>query len=149
MQFISTFLALAATASAATLVPRQQAFFVKSFQAACIPHSVRCTYSFNITSDPAVFPEGSHCEITLNGPDKLPAVTQAPCDNSPFKFDFKPQDGGLYLAASQPINSRTNQDYCHKIPADQLVTDNNGAVQTQRYTGPADFQVSIFECDRK
>ncbi|TLS28085.1 hypothetical protein PpBr36_00071 [Pyricularia pennisetigena] len=147
MQFLSAVLALAATASAATLVPRQQAFFVKGFKAACVPHSVRCQYSFNITSDPQLFPEGTRCEATLNGPDKLPAVTQQPCDNT-WKFDVKPQDGGLYLAAFLPINSRVNQDYCHKIPADQLVVDDNGAVQTQRYNGPTDFQVSIFECDR-
>ncbi|KAI6361610.1 hypothetical protein MCOR25_006452 [Pyricularia grisea] len=146
MQFLSTILALAATASAATLVPRQQAFFVNDFQANCTEHSVKCSYSFDITSDST---KGTKCETELNGPDKLPEVKQAACEGGMWKFDVKPRDGGLYLAAFLPLNSRTNQDYCHKIPADQITTSpRNDSVQVQKYTGPTSFQVSIFDCDR-
>lgn len=57
-----------------------------------------------------------------------------------------PEVGGLEFSIWFPFNARSNITYCHCIGADQLVVDDNGSVQDERYCGPANFTASIFEC---
>ncbi|KLU85889.1 hypothetical protein MAPG_04909 [Magnaporthiopsis poae ATCC 64411] len=147
MQFLSALL-LAGSASAASLQARQYPLlYVSNFTAACIPHSVRCTYSFGLDSQPSLGWKPTACNITLNGPDRLPNVTQAACERT-FHFDVNTTaaDAGLDLTVWQWPNSRTYQNYCHHIPGDQLIIEDHGAVQTQRYIGPTDFQVTVADC---
>lgn len=148
MQLLATLATLAATASAATLQPRQyQSLSITNFYASCIPHSVRCSYQFDVASQPETFP-ATPCSITLNGPDILPEVTQAQCEHD-YRFDVKKSaDGGLDLVVWLRANSRVDQNYCHHIPADQLVIEDHQSVQTQKYVGPTEFKVSIFDCPR-
>ncbi|KAL8372499.1 hypothetical protein RB595_002026 [Gaeumannomyces hyphopodioides] len=148
MQLLSTLL-LAASASASSLQARQYPLlYVSNYTAACTPHSVRCHYSFGVQSQPILGWTPTKCDITLNGPDMLPEVNETACEQS-YRFGVKKAaDGGLDLTVWLRANSRVDQDYCHHIPADQLVVDDNGAVQTQRYTGPTDFEVVVAECAR-
>ncbi|KAL8399531.1 hypothetical protein RB594_000063 [Gaeumannomyces avenae] len=148
MQLLNTIL-FAASASASTLQARQYLLLsVSDFHAACIAHSVRCQYSFGVESQHIPGWEPTKCEITLNGPDMLPEVNMTACEQS-YRFGVKKaEDGGLDLTVWLRANSRTDQDYCHHIPADQLVIDDNGSVQTQRYIGSTDFEVAVTECKR-
>ena len=147
MQLLSALL-LAGSASAASLQARQYPLlYVSNFTAACIPHSVRCTYSFGLDSQPSLGWKPTACNITLNGPDRLPNVTQAACEHS-FRFDVNTTaDAGLDLTVWLRANSRTDQNYCHHITSDELIIEDHGAVQTQRYIGPTDFQVAVAECN--
>ncbi|KAI1847022.1 hypothetical protein JX266_006897 [Neoarthrinium moseri] len=143
----SAVLALAASASAATLQKKQSLTApIGNFYADCIPHSTFCAYNFTITSDPAL--PASHCGAFLQGPDQLPEVKDGDCpDNSAYTWSItKTTDGGLDFGIWYPFNSRSNITYCHSITADQITTQNNGAVSTQHYTGPGNFTASVTDC---
>jgi hypothetical protein len=90
----------------------------------------------------------SHCGAFLQGPDELPNVTDGSCpDNVAFTWSMtKTTNGSLDFAIWYPFNARSNITYCHTIPASQITTQNNGAVSTEHYTGPANFTASIFDC---
>ncbi|KAK9421424.1 hypothetical protein SUNI508_05659 [Seiridium unicorne] len=144
----SAVLALAASASAATLQKKQaQEVAIGTFYADCIPHSVNCAYNFTLTSDPVL--GASHCGAFLPGPDQLPEVKDGSCpDNVAYTWSTtKTAEGGLDFAIWYPFNSRSNITFCHSITADEITTENNGAVSTQHYTGPANFTASVSECD--
>lgn len=147
MQLLSALL-LAGSASAASLQARQYPqLYVTNFTAACIPHSVRCSYSFSVQSQPSqAWQKPTPCNITLNGPDRLPNVTQAACEYA-YRFDVNTTaDAGLDLTVWLRANSRVDQPYCHHVTSDQLVIDDHWTTQTQRYIGPADFQAPAGHC---
>jgi hypothetical protein len=75
-------------------------------------------------------------------------VTEGKCsDNVAYTWSAtKTTEGGLDFAIWYAFNSRSNITYCHPITADQITTQNNGAVSTQHYTGSANFTASIFDC---
>lgn len=106
------------------------------------PHS----YNFEVISDPVLSP--SHCDAFLQGPDNLPPVEDGSCkDNVAYTWSIDTtEQGGLDFKIWYPFNSRSNITYCHSIPAYQLTIDDGGSVQTQRYTGPANFTASTFNC---
>ncbi|ORY67528.1 uncharacterized protein BCR38DRAFT_337589 [Pseudomassariella vexata] len=148
MQF-SIILALAASASAATLQRRQaQTYPIADFSADCIPHSNYCSHSYNFTvnSDPSLSP--SHCSAFVQGPDQLPAVEEGTCsDNVGYTWSIEPtSDGGLDFAIWYAFNARSNITYCASIPASQITTETDGTANTQHYTGPKNLTASISEC---
>ncbi|KAJ1323794.1 hypothetical protein MN608_11045 [Microdochium nivale] len=146
MKFIAA-LTLAVSASAATLERKQAPTkAIGAFKAACIPHSVMCSYSFEVTSDPSLPP--SHCSEFLAGPDRLPAVEDGKCvDNAAYTWTVaRSADKGLDFTISYPLNSRSNITYCHQLPGSNFVIDDNLSVQTERYTGPEEFEVTWAEC---
>ncbi|KAI0171448.1 hypothetical protein BJ166DRAFT_589515 [Pestalotiopsis sp. NC0098] len=144
----SAVVALAASASAATLQKKQALEYgIGNFYADCIPHSTFCSYNFTVISDPVLPP--SHCGAFLQGPDQLPDVEDGSCpDNVAYTWSATTTtEGGLDFAIWYPFNSRSNITYCHSIPASQIVTENNGAVSTQHYRGPANFTASVLDCN--
>ncbi|KAI1079811.1 hypothetical protein F5B20DRAFT_153160 [Whalleya microplaca] len=136
-------LAAAGAASAAAIQPRQATYYtVSNFTASCIPHSVMCSYGFDVVSESSTFP--TNCSAFLQGPDRLPAVPATPCDNTAYTWSATPSDSdGLTLRVSVPFNSRTNITGIYTIPADQFVIEQNGASSSQRYTGPAEFKLPV------
>lgn len=147
MQFLATLAALAVGASAATLQPRQNPVqHIQNLTAACIPHSVMCQYQFQVNDQPEVFPTGIPCNITLAGPDRLPAVDQAECSDPIVKFGFQPYNGGLNMSLYIPANTRVTLKYCAYLPPSDFVIDDHGSVQDQRYVGPNDFLISVANC---
>lgn len=52
-------------------------------------------------------------------------------------------DGGLDLTLTNQLNSRSNATGTYHIPKEQIEVVNGGAVQTERYVGPADFTVEL------
>ncbi|KAK8115359.1 uncharacterized protein PG998_000079 [Apiospora kogelbergensis] len=155
MQF-ATLAAFAASASAMAVAPRQQnqAQYINGFQAACVPHSTFCNYKFGASSQPGVIPP-STCSAMVQGPDMLPAVAdQSGCKvgnttNGAYHWSVaKTQEGGLDFELWYPLNSRSNISFCYDIPAKDLVVDNNGAVQTQRYTGPQYFKMDVCPLEK-
>ncbi|KAK8041462.1 hypothetical protein PG994_014469 [Apiospora phragmitis] len=146
----STVAAFATTASAAAVGARQQqAEYIIGFQAACVPHSTFCNYKFGISSEPGVI-DATECSAHIQGPDYLPAIAdQNDCvvgnvTNYAYHWAVeKTADGGLEFDVWYPLNSRSNLTFCREIPASELVVDDNGAVQTQRYTGPDYFKMDI------
>ena len=106
----------------------------------------RYSYSFEVISDPSL--PASHCEAFVQGPDYLPEIKDGSCsDNVAYTWSVdKVADGGLDFKIWYAFNSRSNITLCHGIGADQLTVDDNGSVQDQRYSGPANFSASIFEC---
>ncbi|KAI1463140.1 uncharacterized protein F4812DRAFT_285316 [Daldinia caldariorum] len=143
---VSAVLAFATTALAASLQRRQvQNRDIVNFAADCIPHSTFCSYNFNVVTE-SFFPLDT-CSAFVQGPDNLPEITEGKCNNTAYTWSTtKSSDGGLKFAIWYPFNSRSNITYCHTIPASQIVTQNNGAVSTQHYTGPRNFTASIFDC---
>ncbi|KAH7014327.1 uncharacterized protein B0I36DRAFT_338561 [Microdochium trichocladiopsis] len=140
-------LTLAAAASAATLERKQEKTKnIGEFSAACIPHSVMCSYSFTVSNDPSL--PVSNCEAFLAGPDRLPPVDEGKCaDNSAYTWTTdRTTDGGLDFTVSFPLNSRSNITYCATLPASDFVVDDNGSVQTERYTGPTGFAATVDAC---
>ncbi|KAI0133930.1 hypothetical protein BJ170DRAFT_607987 [Xylariales sp. AK1849] len=140
-------LALAASASAAVVQERQdQSTPIGSFSADCIPHSTECAYNFTVTLDPGL--PLTHCGAFLQGPDQLPDVTEGSCpDNVAYTWSItKTTTDSLNFALWYPISSRSNVTYCHTILPEDITTENDGAVSTQHYTGPANFSASIFDC---
>ncbi|KAK7755718.1 hypothetical protein SLS62_002330 [Diatrype stigma] len=139
--------ALATLASGASLQKKQSTEIqIGAFTASCVPHSVMCNYAFEVTSDPSLSP--SHCSAFVQGPDSLPAVANGACpDNVAYTWSIdKVEAGGLNFKISFPFNARSNITYCHSIAADELTVDDNGSVQDQRYTGPANFTASTSVC---
>lgn len=149
MQF-ATLALFAASASAAAVLPRQVApEMISNFKAACTPHSSTCEYSFGVTNDPSIGAP-NECAATVSGFETLPAVVAdkackvANTDviNYAYTWSIEPKpDGGLSFEFWWPLDSRTNLTYCHDIPAADLVIDTDGAVKTQRYVGPTDFEM--------
>ncbi|KAK8090425.1 hypothetical protein PG997_005386 [Apiospora hydei] len=151
MQFFAV-AALAATASAAAVAPRQnQAQYINGFQAACVAHSTFCNYKFGVSSEPGVVP-ATQCTAHVQGPDYLPALedqndcTVSNSNTTNFAYHWsieKTAAGGLDFTVWYPLNSRSNITFCHEIEGKDLKVDNNGAVQTQRYAGPDYFKMDV------
>ncbi|RYP07678.1 hypothetical protein DL764_002362 [Monosporascus ibericus] len=134
-------------ASAASMQKKQaQEYKIVDFVASCIPHSTYCSYDFKVNHDPIFEPD--HCEAFVQGPDNLPSIEEGKCpDNPAFTWSTdRTQDGGLDFKIWYAFNSRSNITYCHSIPASDISSENNGAVTTERYTGPSEFPVTIFDC---
>ncbi|KAK8048187.1 hypothetical protein PG994_009917 [Apiospora phragmitis] len=149
MQFFAI-AALAASASAAAVAPRQQqAQYINGFQAACVAHSTFCNYKFGISSEPGAV-AATTCTAHVQGPDYLPALEdQSGCTvgnttNGVYHWSVdKTASGGLDFTVWYPLNSRSNITFCHEIEGKDLKVDNNGAVQTQRYAGPDYFKMDV------
>ncbi|KFY57438.1 hypothetical protein V496_06407 [Pseudogymnoascus sp. VKM F-4515 (FW-2607)] len=145
----SGLVALAASAAAGTIQSRQrEALSIGEFHADCIPHSSMCSYDFTVTSDPAL--PANHCSEFLQGfgASNLPNVTEGTCvDNVAYNWSItNKDDGGLDFAIWYAFNSRSNITYCHSIPADELVIEQNGAAQSEHYRGPTSFESSFLNC---
>ena len=142
-----TAITLAASASAATLERKQEpSKAISEFKAACIPHSVRCQYSFTISSGGL---PGTTCSAEALGGGSLPAIGDGKCEgNSVYTWGIVSTmgDGGMRFGVTYPLNSRSNITYCHQLPASDFVVDDNGSVQTQRYAGPTDFEIKWADC---
>ncbi|KAK6866288.1 hypothetical protein PG990_004275 [Apiospora arundinis] len=155
MQF-ATLAVFAASASAAAVAPRQnQAQYINGFQAACVPHSTFCNYKFGVSSEPGVIP-ATNCAAHVQGPDMLPALEdQSGCTvgnntvNGAYHWSVaKTAEGGLDFEVWYPLNSRSNISFCYDIPAKDLVVEDNGSVQTQRYTGPQYFKMDVCPLEK-
>ncbi|KAI0006853.1 hypothetical protein F4779DRAFT_594822 [Xylariaceae sp. FL0662B] len=157
MQFnliLATVAAAATAVSGAAVQPRQATFYtVSNFTASCIPHSVMCSYDFDVVAESSMFP--TNCSAFVQGPDLLPAIPPTECDNPAYTWSATPegegeQDGsgsgsgsGITLRVSTPFNARINITGIYTIPADQLVVEQNGASSSQRYTGPSEFTLPV------
>lgn len=146
MQF-ATLALFAASASAAMVLPRQVSpENITGFKASC--DATRCEYAFGVTNDPSFSP--NQCSKSLPASETLPAViAKNSCkvvnsDTINYAYTWsmaKTDEGGLSFELWWPLSSRTNLTYCHEIKPVDLVTETNGDVKTQRYVGPADFQM--------
>ncbi|KAI0155435.1 hypothetical protein GGR52DRAFT_577381 [Hypoxylon sp. FL1284] len=142
-----TALFAAATVSGAAIKRQATGFSVTGFSASCIPHSVM--YEFSVITNPtSASPSGNEspadCQLMLQGPDILPAVNTTGCTApSAYSWAVGLADGGLQFNVTTPMDSHTNYTGSYSIGSDELVVEQNGAVVTQRYTGPSTFEVPI------
>ena len=148
MKFI-TALTFAASASAAAIEARQSPTRqISNFSAGCIPHSTFCEWSFEITSDPSLPP--SHCSARIQSAyGELPTIGDGKCeDNAAYTWGaVDTQDGGYRFGIWFPLNSRSNITYCHRITPAQTTKTQDGAVITESYIGPTEFEASIEACN--
>ncbi|KAL7623580.1 hypothetical protein AAE478_007263 [Parahypoxylon ruwenzoriense] len=129
----------AASANAAAVQPRQgRGFNVSKFSASCIPHSVMCSYDFMAAVSGK---QSTKCSLMVHGPDYLPAVPLTGCEDRTVSWSVIKENKGLALTLTTP-GAQSNITGTHAITEDQLVAEQHGAVITQRYTGPADFQIT-------
>ncbi|KAI0376879.1 hypothetical protein F5Y04DRAFT_195164 [Hypomontagnella monticulosa] len=146
----------AATASGSVLKARQaNSFSVSNFSASCIPHSVMCSYAFAVITNPestapSGHPDPVQCGLMLQGPDYLPPVNLTGCsEGAPYSWAVAVnQDRSLQLSVTTPHDSHSNYTGVYDLPADELVVEQHGAVMTQRYTGPAAFEVPLGQPTR-
>lgn len=149
MQFASLVF-LAASASATATLDMYPAQYINDFVAACVPHSTYCNYRFGVTPEPGIVP-ATQCMAHLQGPDRLPEIVDRnDCNltvgipNPAYHWSLmKTPEGGLAFKVWFPFNSRSNLTFCYNICAEDLVIDNNGAVQTQRYKGYDTFKMDL------
>ncbi|KAI0018691.1 hypothetical protein F4780DRAFT_510090 [Xylariomycetidae sp. FL0641] len=116
------------------------AYSVTNFYASCIPHSVECSYEFDVISAIGSAPTG--CSSMLMGPDYLPAVGLTGYQNAAYSWSAQVQKGWLALEITTSLNDRVNLTGTHEIPNSQLAIQDNGASRSQRYTGLQNFAVA-------
>ncbi|KAI0592784.1 hypothetical protein F4775DRAFT_580817 [Biscogniauxia sp. FL1348] len=138
----------AATVSGAALRPRQATFFnVTDFHASCIPHSLLCSYEFDVVAQSSMFP--TSCSLMLQGPDILPTVDQTACENSAYAWSVATSNGTLALSVTTVFNGRMNLTGTHIIPTGELIMEQNGASISQKYTGPTGFLMNTVGTPRR
>ncbi|PVI08221.1 hypersensitive response-inducing protein [Periconia macrospinosa] len=131
---------LAATASAAAILPRDNVFEVSNFYANCVQHSVMCNYQFSVLYPATGETIPVNCSATLSSIDgTLPPVTDGDCLLSSRTFDVARNDDGLLLTVKNPVSPSTNITGVYEIPAEQLVVEQSGASQAEKYVGPKEF----------
>ncbi|KAI1404217.1 hypothetical protein F4819DRAFT_483841 [Hypoxylon fuscum] len=147
---LTTLFAVATASGAAIKARAATAFTVSNFTASCIQHSVMCTYEFAVITDPtSASPSGNEspaqCTLMLQGPDYLPPVNLTGCaEKQAYSWAVAVmKEGGLQLNVTTPQDSHANYTGVYNVPADDLVAEQHGAVITQRYTGPSNFEVPI------
>lgn len=139
---------IAATAVSGAAIEKKQvnAYYVTKFTASCIPHSVECNYNF-LAEASAAANSPVTCDVTLAGPDKLPAVPLTGCSSPEYSFSVTKADSGLNLTITTPLGASNNVTGTYNIPASDITTTQNGAVSDQSYTGDASFTVEASVVD--
>ena len=80
--------------------------------------------------------------LASDGLGTLPPVTDGTCKESSRTWTVeKVEDGSLTLTVTQQVTPSSFQSGYHAIGSDEIVLEQTGASQQQRYTGPAEFDL--------
>ncbi|KAI1500353.1 hypothetical protein F5X99DRAFT_386840 [Biscogniauxia marginata] len=138
----------AVAVSGAALRPIQASFYnVTDFHASCIPHSLFCSYEFDVVAESSTSP--TNCSLMLLGPDSLPPVGQTGCEDPAYSWSVAVSNGTIALSVTTPLNGRMNLTGTHIVPTNQLIRVQNGASVSQRYNGPTSFTMNTVGTPRK
>ncbi|ORY60502.1 uncharacterized protein BCR38DRAFT_411654 [Pseudomassariella vexata] len=142
MKSSSIIATLFATASLGAVLRNREGcgFDVVQFYASCVPHSLYCSYSFNVTSESITAPV--ECSSFVQGPDYLPTIPLTGCSDPTVSYSFDVGEDAFTLAVTTASSKGQNLTGTHTITADEVVVDDNGSVRDQRYIGPQNFTIS-------
>ncbi|KUI67178.1 hypothetical protein VM1G_03569 [Cytospora mali] len=141
MKFAAAALIAATAVSGAALTKKQaDSYSVTEFSANCIPHSVSCNYHFEVMASSGASSPVT-CDVTLQGPDSLPAVPLSACSSPSYSFSVVKAASGLDLTITTPLGASSNVTGTHHIDAADIASTQSGAVTTQSYTGSPSFTV--------
>ncbi|KAJ1326108.1 hypothetical protein MN608_09311 [Microdochium nivale] len=138
----------AAAALVATVAGQDTSVIYKvtNFKAACVPHSVQCTYSFGVFEPGTMqtVPQICSAMVTQGVPHELPAVEKGECALTSKTWTITKADDGLTLSVFAEVSPGSFKSGVHKIGANELEmvvspTDPNGIHQV--YKGPEDFNL--------
>ncbi|KAL1861417.1 hypothetical protein Daus18300_008948 [Diaporthe australafricana] len=135
MQFSTGALfALAASVASADLV-----FHVSDFQAACIPHSSQCSYSFGVIKIGNGETTPVQCSAMLTSNGELPEVTDGTCTDSSrtwtiTKFSTN-HASGLELAVTEPVTPSSSLTGRYDLFSGSFEMQQTGASTQQVYVG--------------
>ncbi|KAK9773295.1 putative AA1-like domain-containing protein [Seiridium cardinale] len=140
---------LATLAAGATLEKKQTPqVTIQDFSADCTPHSAICSYSFQIAVAGVQAP--IHCNDSLVGSGVLPVSVNGVCyDDSAWNWWItKTLLSSSYFFNVEWKSPFTNdlEIFCHEIPPDQIITQNDGASTSQHYVGPTSFTAAVNGC---
>ncbi|KAI0475499.1 hypothetical protein GGR56DRAFT_516166 [Xylariaceae sp. FL0804] len=140
--------ALASPANVRRSTAVQPAWTVTDFTAECTPRSL-CSFSFFLSDPSAADAAVLSCAATASplGVGGLPAVFNQTCSgdgDEVLSWDFvqSPDDAGWNLDVD--VDDGEDEWY-HFVPADQVVTRQDGAVVFQEYVGPLTFVLDSTE----
>ncbi|KAI1187099.1 hypothetical protein F5B17DRAFT_336910 [Nemania serpens] len=133
----------AATASGAAIESKKAITYdVQGFSAGCIPHSVECSYGFQVVpSTAAPGSSGTTCGSLVSGPDFLPPVALTACADPKIAYAVAIANGGLTLTITSAVDKHTNATGTYTAPASEFTIYNGGSTQSQIYVGPTDFTI--------
>ncbi|KAK2053676.1 hypersensitive response-inducing protein [Colletotrichum caudatum] len=141
----SAILSSAAVAAAAVIDVRAVEYSVSNFTAGCIKHSTQCIIAFNVTQPGETIPV--RCEKYVSaipgagGPNVIPNVIGAGCNNSSRTFDFVRNEGGASFSVSQQVSPLSNRTGSHELPSSELVITYEPNAWVENYTGPSFFNL--------
>ncbi|KAL7621480.1 hypothetical protein AAE478_008803 [Parahypoxylon ruwenzoriense] len=115
-------------------------FNIYNFTASCIPHSFFCAMDFSVETAPEA--PIVKCSFWGPGPDRLPRIPLSGCNNSEVSFSFGGREGCHPLTVVAVLAPGKNLTGTYYIPDSDIVVEDRGSVQTERYDGPATLTIS-------